>query len=89
MEAMLTGGDDSMPPSIAVPTPSPPTFSMKSAFSPLVPPGVFNPAAANRYALFQQQQQQHTKRKCVQCNSIEFYVNHTGDHSECIQIKPH
>lgn len=60
MEAMLTG-DDSMAP-IAVPAPSPP-FSMKSAFSPLVPPGVFNPAAANRYALFQQQQQQHTKRK--------------------------
>lgn len=60
MEAMLTG-EDSMH-SIAVPTPSPP-FSMKSAFSPLVPPGVFNPAAASRYALFQQQQQQqHTKR---------------------------
>lgn len=60
MEAMLTG-DDAMPP-IAVPAPSP-TFPMKSAFSPLVPPGVFNPAAANRYALFQQQHQQHTKRK--------------------------
>lgn len=58
MEAMLTG-EDSMH-SIAVPTPSPP-FSMKSAFSPLVPPSVFNSAAASRYALFQQQQQ-HTKR---------------------------
>lgn len=46
--------------SISVPAPSPP-FTMKSAFSPLVPPGVF-PSAASRYALFQQQQQQHTKR---------------------------
>lgn len=53
MEAMLTG-EDSMH-SISVPAPSPP-FSMKSAFSPLVPPGVF-PAAASRYALLQQQQQ--------------------------------
>lgn len=61
METMLAG-DDSIAP-ISVPAPSP-TFPMKSAFSPLVPPGVFNPAAANRYALFQQQQQQHTKRKC-------------------------
>lgn len=60
METMLAG-DDSIAP-ISVPAPSP-TFPMKSAFSPLVPPGVFNPAAANRYALFQQQQQQHTKRK--------------------------
>lgn len=60
MDAMLNG-DDSMAP-IAVPAQSP-TFSMKSAFSPLVPPGVFNPAVTNRYALFQQQQQQHTKRK--------------------------
>lgn len=51
--------EDSM--SHAVPPPSPP-FPMKSAFSPLVPPGVF-PSAASRYALFQQQQQQqHTKR---------------------------
>lgn len=58
MEAMLSG-DDAMH-SISVPAPSPP-FSMKSAFSPLVPPGVFSSAAANRYAIFQQQQQ-HTKR---------------------------
>lgn len=57
MEAMLTG-DESMH-SIPVPAQSPP-FSMKSAFSPLVPPGVFSSAAASRYALFQQQQ--HTKR---------------------------
>lgn len=55
MEAMLSG-DDAMH-SITVPAPSPP-FSVKSAFSPLVPPGVFT-SAASRYALFQQQ---HTKR---------------------------
>ena len=55
MEAMLSGDDGIH--SISVPTPSPP-FSMKSAFSPLVPPGVFN-SAASRYALLQQQ---HTKR---------------------------
>lgn len=67
MEAMLSGGggDDSMHQAIAVPTQSPP-FSVKSAFSPLVPPGVFNTAAAiGRYpTLFQQhqQQQQHAKR---------------------------
>lgn len=56
MEAMLAG-DDAIH-SISVPSLSPP-FPMKSAFSPLMPPGVFN-SAANRYALFQQQQ--HTKR---------------------------
>lgn len=55
MEAMLSG-DDAMH-SITPPSPSPP-FAMKSAFSPLMPPGVFN-SAASRYALFQQQ---HTKR---------------------------
>lgn len=56
MEAMLSG-EDSMH-SVAVPSSSPP-FPMKSAFSPLVSPAVFNSANANRYALFQQQ---HTKR---------------------------
>lgn len=55
MEAMLSGDDGIH--SITVPTASPP-FSVKSAFSPLVPPGVFS-SAASRYALFQQQ---HTKR---------------------------
>lgn len=58
MEAMLSG-DDAMHP-IAVPTQSPP-FSVKSAFSPLVPPGVFSSAVVGRYPLFQQQQQ-HAKR---------------------------
>lgn len=60
LEAMLSGEEMH---SITLPVPSPP-FSMKSAFSPLVPPGVF-PSAASRYALLQQQQQQqqqHTKR---------------------------
>lgn len=56
MEAMLSG-DDAMH-SITVPAPSPP-FSVKSAFSPLVPPNVFNSAAVGRYPLFQQQ---HAKR---------------------------
>lgn len=85
MEAMLTG-DDAMPP-IAVPAPSP-TFSMKSAFSPLVPPGVFNPAAANRYALFQQQQQQHhhTKRKYFTGIPAVCNVNQTGN---CIEFISH
>lgn len=55
MEAMLAG-DDAMHP-IAVPTQSPP-FSVKSAFSPLVPPGVFS-SAVGRYPLFQQH---HAKR---------------------------
>lgn len=86
MEAMLTG-DDAMPP-ISVPAPSP-TFSMKSAFSPLVPPGVFNPAAANRYALFQQQQQQqhhHTKRKYFTGIPAVCIVNQTGN---CIEFISH
>lgn len=53
MEAMLSGDDalHSMP----LPAPSPP-FSVKSAFSPLVPPGVFN-TSVGRYPIFQQQQQ--------------------------------
>lgn len=56
MEAMLSG-DDAMH-SITVPAPSPP-FSVKSAFSPLVPPNVFNSAVGRYPALFQQQ---HAKR---------------------------
>lgn len=55
MEAMLSG-DDAIH-SLSVQSSSPP-FPMKSAFSPLMPPGVFN-SAASRYALLQQQ---HTKR---------------------------
>ncbi|KAJ6637450.1 Doublesex- and mab-3-related transcription factor A2 [Pseudolycoriella hygida] len=59
MEAMLSGDDavHSMP----VPAPSPP-FSVKSAFSPLVPPVVFN-SAVGRYPIFQQQQQQQQQHK--------------------------
>lgn len=53
MEAMLSG-DEALHP---MANQSPP-FSVKSAFSPLVPPGVFN-SAVGRYPLFQQQ---HAKR---------------------------
>lgn len=59
MEAMLSG-DDALH-SLPVPASSPP-FSVKSAFSPLVPPGVFN-AAVGRYPIFQQQQQQQQQHK--------------------------
>lgn len=55
MEAMLSGEEPMH--ALSAQPPSPP-FPMKSAFSPLMPPGVFN-TAASRYALLQQQ---HTKR---------------------------
>ena len=57
MEAMLSG-DESLH-TIALPSQSPP-FSVKSAFSPLVPPGVFTTATGvGRYPFIQQQ---HAKR---------------------------
>lgn len=55
MEAMLSGEEPMH--SMNAGPPSPP-FPMKSAFSPLMPPGVFG-TAASRYALLQQH---HTKR---------------------------
>lgn len=57
MEAMLSGSDEAMHP-IGTPAAQSPQFSVKSAFSPLVPPGVFS-SAIGRYPMFQQQ---HTKR---------------------------
>lgn len=58
MEAMLSGNSDETIHPIATPTAQSPQFSVKSAFSPLVPPGVFS-SAIGRYPLFQQQ---HAKR---------------------------
>ncbi|XP_049548211.1 doublesex- and mab-3-related transcription factor A2 [Anopheles darlingi] len=59
MEAMLCG-DDVLPTSISVPTPSP-SFAVKSAFSPLMPSATFT-SPTMRYSFLQQQQAQHTKR---------------------------
>ncbi|EDS45782.1 conserved hypothetical protein [Culex quinquefasciatus] len=61
MEAMLCGGDDGgLHPAMNVPAPSPP-FSVKSAFSPLMPPGAFGaPAVARGYSFLQAQA--HAKR---------------------------
>ncbi|XP_055617773.1 doublesex- and mab-3-related transcription factor A2 isoform X2 [Toxorhynchites rutilus septentrionalis] len=59
MEAMLCG-DDGLHTSMNVPTPSPP-FSVKSAFSPLMPPGAFGaPAVSRGYSFLQAQA--HAKR---------------------------
>ncbi|XP_065089118.1 doublesex- and mab-3-related transcription factor A2 isoform X2 [Ochlerotatus camptorhynchus] len=59
MEAMLCG-DDGLHSSMNIPTPSPP-FSVKSAFSPLMPPGAFGaPAVSRGYSFLQAQA--HAKR---------------------------
>lgn len=63
---MLSGaapgpGDHAAAVSLHGPSPqSPPAFPLKSAFSPLVPPGVFNAATVGRYPFLQHQQ--HAKR---------------------------
>ncbi|XP_021702532.1 doublesex and mab-3 related transcription factor 3, truncated [Aedes aegypti] len=59
MEAMLCG-DDGLHTTMNIPTPSPP-FSVKSAFSPLMPPGAFGaPAVSRGYSFLQAQA--HAKR---------------------------
>ncbi|XP_055586978.1 doublesex- and mab-3-related transcription factor A2 [Uranotaenia lowii] len=62
MEAMLCG-DDGLHSSMNLPNPTSP-FAMKSAFSPLLPPGAFGaPAVSRSYSSFLQAHQAHAAKR--------------------------